>query len=408
MRIGINLIPLRPGRMGGAEVYVRDLLAELLARGGHEYLLVTADDNHDSLPADSERCRKRIVGRDGAIARPSRPDSRARHWIARGVRWMRDGRHRSRTLRQLIERERLDVWFCPFTNLEPRPCPAPSVITVYDLQHERFPQFFDAVELGHRQRFYPASCAAADHVIAISEATRRDVLERYGLAPSRVTAIPLAASADFAWRDARAGVAEVRERYGLPPRYIFYPANTWHHKNHVRLIDALDRYRTASGERLPLVLTGVGREGESALAAELDRTGLRDAVRALGFVPRADLPALYAGAACLVFPSLFEGFGIPLVEAMLVGCPIAASRVTSVPEVVADAAVLFDPEDPADMARAISAVVRDPTTAAELVRRGRARAERFSLSSTADLTLELFERVRGRRVAGAGASPTSG
>ena len=84
----------------------------------------------------------------------------------------------------------------------------------------------------------------------------------------------------------------------------------------------------------------------------------------LGFVPRADLPALYAGAACLVFPSLFEGFGIPLVEAMLVGCPIAASNATSIPEVVGDAAILFDPRDPADIARAIAAIVRDPTTAA--------------------------------------------
>jgi glycosyltransferase involved in cell wall biosynthesis len=92
---------------------------------------------------------------------------------------------------------------------------------------------------------------------------------------------------------------------------------------------------------------------------------------------------------------------------MLVGCPIAASRATSIPEVVGDAAVLFDPEDPADMARAIAAVVRDSTTAAELVRRGRARVDRFSLSMAADLTLELFDRVRGRRTAGVGALPTS-
>ena len=169
------------------------------------------------------------------------------------------------------------------------------------------------------------------------------------------------------------GSEHVRERYRLPPRYVFYPANTWHHKNHARLIDALARYRAATGETLPLVLTGIGREGERALAAELDRTALGDSVRVLGFVPSADLPALYAGAACLVFPSLFEGFGMPLVEAMLVGCPIAASRTTSIPEVVADAAVLFDPQDAADIARAIAAIVRHPAVAAELVRRGRAR-----------------------------------
>jgi glycosyltransferase involved in cell wall biosynthesis len=130
------------------------------------------------------------------------------------------------------------------------------------------------------------------------------------------------------------------------------------------------------------------------LKGAVDREGLAESVHLLGYVPRADLPALYAGAACLAFPSLFEGFGIPLVEAMLVGCPVAASNATSIPEVVGDAAILFDPLDPLDIAHAIAAIVRDRTTAAELARRGRARVGRFSGSRTADLTIELFESVR--------------
>jgi hypothetical protein len=157
MRIGINLIPLRPGRMGGTEVYFRDLLAELLARGDHQYALVTADDNHDTLPADSGACRKLLLARGEAVTAMPRSHGRARRWIDRGLRWMRDGHGRSRRLRGLVERERLDVWFCPFTNLDPRPCPVPSVITVFDLQHERWPHFFDPVELQHRRRFYPSS-----------------------------------------------------------------------------------------------------------------------------------------------------------------------------------------------------------------------------------------------------------
>ena len=204
------------------------------------------------------------------------------------------------------------------------------------------------------------------------------MIEHYGVEPSRVSAIPLAAGSDFAWRDAATRVADVRKRYALPPRYVLYPANTWRHKNHARLIEALARYRDETGEALALVLTGVGKEGEAGLKAAVDRDGLADSVHLLGYVPRADLPALYAGAACLVFPSLFEGFGIPLVEAMLVGCPVAASNATSIPEVVGDAAILFDPRDPSDIARAIAAIVRDPTAAAELARRGRARVERFS------------------------------
>ena len=425
MRIGVNLIPLRPREMGGAEVYVRDLLAELLKRGGHEYVLVTADYNHDTLPEDSARSRRVLFVRESggaggtlhrmvlalsrrlhhalvwlqarhrrhvpaALRRVLRPPLR---WIVAGLEagrgWLR-GRHRERradSLRDLIRREGLDLWFCPFTNLEPRIGPVPGVITVHDVQHE----------------YYPESCAAADHVIAVSEFTRRCVLEKYDVEPDAVSAIWEAVGSDFDWRGARARTPIVRQKYALPTQYVLYPANTWHHKNHQRLIEALAHYRDRYGEAPTLVLTGVGQEGQARLESAIESHRLGGLVRMLGYVPRAELPTLYAGAACLVFPSLFEGFGIPLVEAMLVGCPIAAANVASIPEVVGDAGVLFDPLDPADIGRALAAILRDPGLAAELRRRARARAELFSPSRTATLTLEVFERVvrerptRGRR-----------
>src|SRR4029453_12351082 len=198
MRIGMNLIPLRPGQMGGAEVYYRDLLAELLKRGEHEYVLVTADYNHDTLPADSAVCRRVLFARESAgrvaplqgvagmlrggmaglrqeydrllsvgardIVRPLlRPGVRAGHMMSRGLDRLRSRgrRRRSDSLRELIQDERIDIWFCPFTNLDPRVCPVPAVITVYDLQHEHLPELFDAGELHHRRQFYPESCTAA-------------------------------------------------------------------------------------------------------------------------------------------------------------------------------------------------------------------------------------------------------
>jgi hypothetical protein len=185
----------------------------------------------------------------------------------------------------------------------------------------------------------------------------------------------------------------VRQKYALPARYVLYPANTWRHKNHQRLIEGLAHYRDLYGEAPALVLTGVGKEGQARLEGAVESHGLGGLVRTLGYVPRDELPTLYAGAACLVFPSLFEGFGIPLVEAMLVGCPIAAANVTSIPEVVGDAGVFFDPLDPADICRALGAILRDPELAAELRRRGRARANLFSASRTAEQTLQVFERV---------------
>jgi glycosyltransferase involved in cell wall biosynthesis len=451
MRIGVNLIPLRPGQMGGAEVYFRDLLAELLERGDHEYVLVTADYNHGSLPADSAHCRRVLFARVGGATAGRRWIVRlfsllgwGLHWLADryrgsivrlfgllgwglrwlghlyrrhvpapvrallrpmirsipralelGLGWLRGPhrRHRAESLRELIRHERLDLWFCPFTNLEPRPCPIPAVITVHDIQHEYYPEFFHPDELRHRRQFYPESCVAADHIIAVSESTRRTVLEKYAVEPDAVSTIWEAAGSDFDWRGAGALMPIVRHKYGLPARYVLYPANTWHHKNHQRLIEALARYRDLYGETPTLVLTGVGKEGQARLEAAVVKYGLGGLVRTLGYVARDELPTLYAGAGCLVLPSLFEGFGIPLVEAMLAGCPIAAANVTSIPEIVGDAGVLFDPLDPADICRALGAILRDPGRAAELRRRGRARAELFSASRTAALTVELFERV---------------
>jgi glycosyltransferase involved in cell wall biosynthesis len=430
VRIGVNLIPLRPGQMGGAEVYFRDLLAEWLGRGDHEYVLVTGDYNHGSLPEDSTRCRRVLFARDGSREAVEQAwTAQVSNRLRRGLRWLKGAyrrrvpagvrnslgplvrptvrsleaglgrvrdRHRQRradSLRDLIRRERLDLWFCPFTDLEPRISPVPAVITVHDVQHEYYPEFFHPDELRHRRHFFPESCAAADHIIAVSEFTRRCVLEKYGVEPGRVSAIWEAAGSDFDWRGATAHAPAVRKRYALPARYILYPANTWHHKNHLRLIEALAHYRQAHRGEPNLVLTGVGKEGQEALDRAVEAHRLQGLVRMLGYVPRADLPALYAGAACLVFPSLFEGFGIPLVEAMLVGCPIAAADVASIPEVVGDAAVLFDPLDPADISRALATVLGDAGQAAELARRGRARAELFSVSRMATVTLELFERV---------------
>ena len=389
MRIGVNLIPLRPGGMGGAEVYFRGLLAELLRRGSHEYVLITNDDNHASLPADTALC-KRVLFARGSSRRGirQRVTGRVRRWLRRAP---ADADH---SLRDVIQAERLDLWFCPFTDLEPRATPVPSVITLHDLQHEFYPQFFAPEELAHRRRFYPESCAAAGHVIAVSEFTRRCAMERYAIEPERVSTVWLAAAADVDWAGGGARAAEVQTTYRLPERYAFYPANTWHHKNHVRLIEAMACYRARHGSALGLVLTGAPENAERELAASLRAQGLGDGVRTLGFVPRADLPALYAGAACLVLPSLFEGFGIPLVEAMLAGCPIAAARATSVPEIAGDAAVFFDPLDPADICAALEAVTLDSERAADLVGRGRARASRFSVATMTARTLEIFERAR--------------
>jgi glycosyltransferase involved in cell wall biosynthesis len=270
----------------------------------------------------------------------------------------------------------------------------PGVVTVHDLQHEFYPEFFSPRELRHRRRYVPASCAAADHVIAVSEFTRRGVIERFAVDPARVTTIWEAAGRDVDWTGGATRVAEVRRRYGLPQRYAFYPANAWPHKNHERVLQALALCRARGVRDLGLVLTGESAVSPGRLDGLVGSLGLREVVQILDYVPRQDLPALYSGAVCLVHPSLFEGFGIPLVEAMQVGCPILAADGTALAEVAGDAALLFDPRDPDAIARALERISGNVGCAEELARRARARATLFSATAMACRTLELFERVR--------------
>ena len=396
LRVGVNLLPLRPAVMGGAGEYVRVLLTHLAAEAGAEYVVVAPPDDGGLVPeamraarvsppgtvrGATRRVLERVLPRRGPLGKILEP-VRVRH-----------RRRVAGSLAELMVREHLDVWFCPLANLQPRDAPVPTVITVLDLQHEHFPAFFDPAELAHRRAFYPASCRAAGRVIAISGFVRDDVITRYGVPPARVSVVWLAPGDDLDWAGARALIPAVRARYRLPRRYVFYPANAWPHKNHGRLLEALALYRSRAADAVDVVLTGDLAGARASIEAAAVRLGVAGAVHLLGYVPREHLPPLYAGAACLALPSLFEGFALPLVEAMRAGCPIVAADVASVPEVAGDAAVLFDPWDPAALARALARVIDDPEAAATLARRGRARAARFSASIMAARTLEILERV---------------
>jgi glycosyltransferase involved in cell wall biosynthesis len=392
MRIGVNLLPLRPQVMGGAEIYLRDLVTEILATGEHDMVLVTGDEAADAVLPEGARCRRVRLGARRPFPAPLRGVVARARQLARGG--------DDSALAEIMRRERVDLWFCPFADLRPRAPGVPGIVTVHDLQHEYYPEFFSARELRHRRRYLPASCAAADHVIAVSKFTRQTVIDRLGVDPARVTAIWEAPGRDIDWASGAARVPEVRRRYALPPRYAFYPANAWPHKNHARLLEALALCRARGLRDLGLVLTGEGSMAPAPLEALVDRLGLREAVRMLGYVPRRDLPALYAGAVCLVHPSLFEGFGIPLVEAMHVGCPIVAADGTALSEVAGDAALLFDPLETDAIAGAIQAVAGNAGCAEELARRARSRAACFSAPATARQTLDLFERVRQVSLAG--------
>lgn len=396
MRIGINLLPLRPGKVGGAETYIRDLLDAILQIDTiNEYILFTAGYNHETLLFPYKNCsRVLFYGKSNTSGAAIHCKDKFKdviqipHWVSRKLRNVRE-----HLLTRYINDEKIDLWFCPFGKLDPPLLTIPSVITVFDLQHEYFPEHFSNDELRNRKEFYFRSCRDATRIIAISEFTKRTIVEQYGVPSSMITPIWLSASNDFRKFSDNGQLQVIKDKYQVPDRYFIYPANTWYHKNHARLFKAFSIYKKTIEDNSKLILTGTRAEGERTLSRVKTSLGLCDDILALGFVPKDDLPFLYNGAECLVFPSLFEGFGIPLVEAMIMECPIVASDTTSIPEIVKDAGLLFDPMNAENIADAIMNAHNDCDLRNHLVQKGKERARLFSYKKTARQTLKVFEEA---------------
>jgi len=392
LRIGINLTPLRPGRIGGSETYVRGLVEQLARTSSpYEFLLFLRED---TLAVENPPNHFQQIC--NAKAQATEPNS------STAARWRRAAcRLGGRTVnvhsiadnwqRSLVDRYELDVWFDPLTTLTPRDLGCASVMTIVDIQHETYPQFFDRAEIARRAREYQPAGAAATRVIVISDYVRKTVLETYGLPGAKVSTVHLAAPS----KSVAGGTddAAVLRAHGVAEKFILYPANTWPHKNHARLIEAFRSARCGELDGVQLVLPGGEQWGESevrAAAHELIKSG---SVLRLGHIPTEHLPVLYRHARFLVFPSLYEGFGIPLVEAMQVGCPVVASGCGSIPEVAGDAALYVDAESPASIAEGMVRMHRDECLRDEMRRRGFDRAGRFSYERCAAETLRVLEEA---------------
>ncbi len=362
MKIGVNCINLED-KIGGLRVYFSNLFDFLLENDtGNDYTFFFTEDNLRFLSAlKSNRWAERGI----QVARPSE--------ILGHVR-------------------KLDLYFCPVGILEPRPVPIPSVYTLADIQDSFFPQFFTGRSLLARRIHYKNSVTMADRVITISDFSRNALIERYGVDPRKVVRIYLGAESDFYADYGRTGPPRPD---GIPRQYVFYPANRWKHKNHRTLLEMIRILNEQYRDDVSLVLTGEDPRDGFDVLAESRRLGIADRVISLGFVDKPDLISLYKNAVCLCYPSLFEGFGIPLVEAMAVGCPVICSNTTSIPEVVGDAALLIDPLDSHGLAQAVHNVITDGQLRAELSRKGRRRARLFSPENTAGDHLRVFEETPG-------------
>ena len=220
-------------------------------------------------------------------------------------------------------------------------------------------------------------------MIAISQATARDVEALARVPANRIVVTHLGVDPVFRPQP-EAACAAVRARYRLPERYVCYVGNTMPHKNLARMVDAMARVRRRCGP-VPLVIAGVPDKHRPALEAAAARHGLGDGLRLLGPVPDEDLPALLSAAAVFVYPSLYEGFGLPVLEAMACGCPVVTSNRASLPEVAGDAALACDPLDTPAIAEAVATLLTDATAAARLRAAGPLRAAAFTWSRCAAL-----------------------
>jgi len=268
----------------------------------------------------------------------------------------------------------------------------PSVLTLYDLIPMLFPD-----QSSRRARWlfrWMTSLAlrTSQHNIAISQSTHRDVLKHFAVPAGDITPIPLAADPMFGPQTA-AQIAGFRRRYGLPERFVLYVGSNKPHKNLVRLVEAWGQVAPEFPDH-ELAVAGAWIEVYSEPRVRAERLGLgADRIRWLGPVPDVDLPALYAAATLFVFPSLYEGFGLPVVEAMACGTPVACAEVPSLSEVVGDAALRFDPRDVDDMGTVIVQALSSRDLRAELSRRGLVRAAGFSWTRTAQETLSVYRRL---------------
>lgn len=346
--VGISLLTLVPGELGGSETYVRELLRSLGSVGEHQYEVVLppiaqrASEGLPSVVATGYRGATSVRGRLLAMTEAAIWPAGSRAAFANA-----------------------EIVHFPLTIVLPR-FKRPTVVTLHDLQHLDLPAMFSRGERAFRAVAWHRSVRRADLVIVISEFVRRRAIEQLGLDAAGVRVVPL-------------GLDHTRLRPGGEREpFLLYPARRWPHKNHERLFEAFALVRRERPD-LRLVLTGGG-----------DFAGVPDGVEARGQLEWGEVVDLMQRASALVFPSLYEGFGLPPLEAMACGCPVACSNAAALPETVGDAARLFDPRD----ARAIADAVLDVLAApAEWSRRGLARAAGYSWDATARGTDAVYAEL---------------
>jgi glycosyltransferase involved in cell wall biosynthesis len=377
-RVGINLLWMVPGVVGGSETYTTRTLRGLAERYSDlDYTLFALPEFATVYP-DLARTFKTVYAPVSGRRKPARVLAGENTWLAR----------------QCLKR-RIDLVHHA-GGVIPVVRPGRAVLTIHDLQYLYYPEYFTRSKLAYLGKMVPRSADAARLILTPSEFTRRTVIDRLEADPSIVVVVPHGVSQ----REAEAPVADVRASYDIRGPFFLYPAATYPHKNHLVLVQALARLLESHPE-VTLVLTGArgseqwgtARSSEGRVAEEIRTLGLDERVRPLGYVPARDLDALYREAVALTFPSRFEGFGAPILEAWSRGCPVIAANATALPEIVGDAGYLVSPDNPQEWANAMCDLLEDSDLRLIYARAGAERARKFSWASSADVLEDAYRHA---------------
>ncbi|MDQ3956845.1 MAG: glycosyltransferase family 4 protein [Actinomycetota bacterium] len=377
-KVGINLLWMVPGVVGGSETYTTRLLSGLAEQSSPDlhYTLFTLPQFSAAHPELAEKF-------DVAFAPVTGQWKSFR--VAGENSWL--------TLQTKLKKVDL-IHHAGGTT--PLLHTARPVLTIHDLQYLFYPEYFTRTKLTWLRQLVPRSAEAARLVLTPSEYTRRTVIERLNIDPSVVRVVPHGISP----REPREPVSDLRERYDLGGPIFVYPAASYPHKNHLLLLKAFKKLLSVRRDAL-LVLTGAraymesltAKQMEARIDAEITALGIGDSVRRLGFVPSDDLDTLYQEAVATVFPSRFEGFGAPVLEAMSRGCPVVAANATALPEVVGDAGLLVSPDNSDDWCETMSQLLSDDELRARLAKLGPTRAREFTWERSAVILEEAYRHA---------------
>lgn len=402
LRVAIDA-QVAPGTAGGVAIAVRSLVHALgkLTDAPESYtIIVGTGQQYDWL--------KPYLGPNQSLALKTRRQPNGTPPLH--VRLLRPLRPAVRYMRQLMETPRVwpevplsDGFYeslgCDVVHFPTQSyvlCALPTVYNPHDLQHLHYPQFWTPQIIAWRETVYPAGCYFAHTVVVGSEWVKNDVIRHYRVAPDKVQVIREAPSTESLPEPTSDRLSAIQQRYELHPPFALYPANTWSHKNHIRLLQALAYLRETRGLRIHLVCTGSRYEPHwPPIETCIGELKLSPHVRFLGFVPEDDLRAIYHLAQFLVLPSLFEANSLPIFEAWLEGIPVTCSNIPALQEQVGDAAHLFDPHQVASIADAVARVSTDVTVQEDLRARGYQRLKAFNWEYTAKTYRAVYRRAAG-------------